>query len=165
MTLREKIGKCAIWKAAIVLLLIFTFLIVGIEEVFVSRVFNVFNRMLVYFEKEKKQDADEWEKERKETAEFHQKSQKDFDELWEKEDKWDKERKIRKLCTLYLEIKSAREYLDQHKNDPANKGLEAWNKKQEEELKHAKKSQDLIDLENAIKNKELDPSTCKEDMA
>jgi hypothetical protein len=59
MTIREKIGKLPVWKVAITLCLILTFLIAGIEEIFISRVFSFADRMITVFEKEKKEDMNE----------------------------------------------------------------------------------------------------------
>jgi len=64
MNLREKIGKMPAWKAAIIFLLAFVFVLAAVEEFFVSRVFGVMGNMITAFEKEKKADMEEWNQDR-----------------------------------------------------------------------------------------------------
>lgn len=59
MSLRESIGKLPIWKAVMILLIIFFFMLVGIEEIFVSRIFSILERSIVHFEKVFKEEAKE----------------------------------------------------------------------------------------------------------
>jgi len=61
MSVREKIGKMPVWKAATVSLLAIFFLVAGVEKVFVSRVFNFMNSTVTTFEKEKQDDLDDLE--------------------------------------------------------------------------------------------------------
>lgn len=57
MTLRKKIGQLSVWKAGVLILLTFSLLIFGIEEIFMSRVFNLLDRGITHFEMVFKDDA------------------------------------------------------------------------------------------------------------
>jgi hypothetical protein len=163
MTIREKIGKLPVWKVAIVLILLFTFLIAGIEEIFVSRVFYVMDRMITAFEKEKKEENDEWEKEEKRFAELDRKWKQDFKDAWKKQDKEDKQARQRGYCRDYLRIKKIQTYLRQPSDDSKDFIIRSWREDERERLKKEVEPKQLIWLENAAKNKLFDPSTCKED--
>ncbi|HZW61774.1 MAG TPA: hypothetical protein VFF04_06135 [Candidatus Babeliales bacterium] len=165
MTLREKIGKLPVWKAAIVLILAFVFLLAAIEEIFVSRVFYFMDKTISYFEIEKKKEAEEWEKDEKTYAEFNKKWQQGFDELDKKLTDINNTTKQHHYCLEYLQIQKAREYLRQHQNDPKDIIAKSWEKDQNERLKTEGKSHRLIDLENAIKSKEFDPTKCKREVS
>lgn len=165
MTFRERIGKFPVWKAAIVSILIFVFLLAAIEEIFVSRVFSIMDKSILYFEREKKKESDEWEKDEKANAEFNKKWQQGFDELDKKLTAINNDTKQHHYCLEYLQIHEAKAYLREHQNDPKNIIVKSWEKDQNERFTAEGKSYRLIDLENAIKNKEFDPTKCKREVS
>jgi len=165
MTFREKIGKWPIWKAALVMLLILAFFFAALEEIFVSRVFYIMDKTISYFEKEKKKESEEWEKDEKSYAEFNKKWEQGFTDLNKKLTAINNDTKQHHYCLEYLEIQEARAYLHEHQNDPKDFIAKSWEKDQKEQFKMQGKSQRLIDLDNAIKNKEFDPTKCKREMS
>jgi hypothetical protein len=165
MSLRERIGNKPVWKVAIVVILAFAFMLLAIEEVFVSRIFLVLDSTISHFEKQKKIEDDEWEKDRKASAEFNKKWQQGFDDLAKKLDKLDKAAKLRKLCVKYLTHKKYEEFLIKHEHEPKDFISREIEKDIKEREALYGKPHDVIEVENAIKNKEFDPSQCKEGMS
>lgn len=51
MRIRENIGRLAVWKAAVILFLLISIFLMGIEELFVSRIFNLIDRSINHFER------------------------------------------------------------------------------------------------------------------
>lgn len=165
MSLREKIGNAPVWKVAIVVILVVALMGVAIEEIFVSRVFYVLDKGISYFEKQKKIDDDEWEQDRKASVAFDKKWQQGFDDLAKKLDALDKAAKLRKLCVKYLAHQKYQAFLRKHEHEPKSFIAREIEKDIKEREALYGKPHDVIEVEEAIKNKELDPSQCKEALA
>ena len=165
MTIKEQIGKLPMWKAAIALFLVVIFLLAGIEEIVISRVFSFMDKTIASFEKEKKQEQSEWEKDEKARAEFDRKWQQGFDDLRKKDEEIFKQARIQRLCGEYLYWLKAHEYMRTHPRDLSDPIIRLRAKDEAERLKVEGKSQGMIDMEKAIKHKEFDPSKCKEEVS
>jgi len=59
MNLRERIAKMPAWKAAVIALFMMGMLMIGIEEVFISKVFGLMNHVINNMDKQFKDDVDD----------------------------------------------------------------------------------------------------------
>jgi hypothetical protein len=165
MSIKEKIGHYPVWKAVLILLIGVFIMGAIIEEIFISRVFQVFDKMITHFEKQKKEDLDDLDEDIKNAKAFDEKWHADFAALDKKFDDYRKAREHAYYCTKYQTIQEARKYLAKHKNDPKSLVQQSWEEARKAEYKKQGKSASLIELENAIKNKEFDPATCGKEKA
>lgn len=70
MTPKEKILKLPIWKAGVLFLLIGMFVLFSIEEIFISRIFNIFDKKITHFEKVFKEEKSEYDRDYQENKEW-----------------------------------------------------------------------------------------------
>lgn len=59
MTIREKMLKLPVWKAGLIVLLIAMFISIGIEELFISKVFHILDKSITHFDKVFKEESNE----------------------------------------------------------------------------------------------------------
>lgn len=155
MSIRESIGKMPVWKAMLGFLLILFFCIVGIEELFVSRIFNLLEKSITYFEKEKKQELSDYEKGEKDAAQFEKEWRNDFEDLKKADAKREKKFKQIFYCNKYRTFKRDKAILEKDKNLSPH-FLESV----QEELTNL-----ADDLEKAKKRNEFDSTNCEKTLS
>lgn len=70
MTPKEKILKLPVWKAGVLFLLIGMIILFSIEEIFISRIFNIFDKKITHFEKVFKEEVSEYDRDYQENKEW-----------------------------------------------------------------------------------------------
>lgn len=152
MTMKEKILMLPAWKAGIIFLLMSMLILFALEEVFLSKIFNLFDRQITYFENTFKEEASEYDRDYQENQEreaYHEVESNilklEFEFVTDFTEQWDNCRRVKINKLRHQEFD-----LPYVKKDADTK---------ERIIQEIKHDQTLID--DAIKNNRFDPSKCE----
>ncbi len=154
MSLREKILKLPLWKAAILVLFVSFIFTAAVEEVFIHQIFSVMDKIITKFDKEEKDEKNDWNSYEKSYAKFEKKSQDSFNEAWDKQEERFKQERIKDYCKDIFVAKSQNNYIQKLEKEKNDKSIDvivrAWHEDILKELK--KETLDRQNRFNSAKN-------------